>query len=142
MPPQQVLWGDDGVPEHILDALVRALSLPSPFPVSWHWAVLVSPEHHAFLERAGWSKADVRRYLFERVRVPVAELKRSFLIDGPIVAGDERTAAPRFQSPDQILVLLAGGEAGQFSAIIPNVAKPPKAQDRVSVPVTKRIRGI
>ena len=66
---------------------------------------------------AGWSKADIRNYMFEKARV----LRRDWADcgKGAVVRdrGDKEYAA--LQSEDDLLVIAAGGPAGGFGAVIP-----------------------
>ena len=66
---------------------------------------------------AGWSKADVRRYVFEKARI-----RRRDWADcgkGAVVGerGDKEYAA--LPDEDHLLVIAAGGPAGGFGAVIP-----------------------
>jgi hypothetical protein len=95
-----------------------------------HWGdtlLVLSPEHAAIIAGDGWSKADVRRFLFERLQRPVCELVPG--VDG----GDglpehvlrkftdpahDRTLIPKFRAPEHIKIIVAGGSAGRFSAVV------------------------
>ena len=96
-----------------------------------HWGdtlLVFSPEHAAIVAGDGWSKADVRRFLFERLQRPVHELVpgknggdglpehvlRKF--DDP---EHDTTLIPKFRAPEHIKILVAGGTAGRFSAVVP-----------------------
>ena len=68
----------------------------------------------------GWSKEDLRRYLFTRVRRSVADLKRARMIEGDLQHGDEESFLPLIPSPDDILVVFAGGPEGPTCAVIPS----------------------
>src|SRR5216110_3785373 len=83
-----------------------------------HWGdtlLVFSPEHAAIVAGDGWSKADVRRFLFERLQRPVWEL----------VPGDNggdglpEHVLRKFRAPEHIKILVAGGTAGRFSAVVP-----------------------
>ena len=96
-----------------------------------HWGdtlLVLSPEHAAIVAGDGWSKADVRRFLFERLQRPVHEL-----VPGKN-GGDglpehvlrkfadpehDTTPIPKFRAPEHIKILVAGGTAGRFSAVVP-----------------------
>ena len=96
-----------------------------------HWGdtlLVLSPEHAKILGDAGWKKADVRRWLHERLQWPVRELVPGR--DGGeglpehVLAkyrdpDRETTRIPKFRAPEHIKVLVAGGTAGRFSAIVP-----------------------
>src|SRR2546428_4141900 len=93
-----------------------------------HWGdtlLVFSPEHAAVVAGDGWSKDDVRRFLFERLQRPVHEL-----VPGKN-GGDglpehvlrkfadpehDATPIPKFRAPQHIKILVARGTAGPFSA--------------------------
>ena len=91
-------------------------------------ALVFSPEHVTTLAADGWSKARVREFLWERLRKPVRELLPGR--DGGEGLSDEALAAfpegarsdalvPKFQAPESLKLLVAGGPAGRFTAIVP-----------------------
>jgi hypothetical protein len=83
------------------------------------YAVVLAGEHMRTIAGDGWSKARVRAFLFERTRNSHAHLKRTFLLAGPAEPGDESRFRPLVETPDDILVVAAGGRAGAFSCYIP-----------------------
>lgn len=82
-------------------------------------AVIICPEHHASLVREGWHKKRVQEFLFEKAARPLADLKRGGLNESPLEPEDEKTLVRAVSAPDHIMVVLAGGEAGRFSACMP-----------------------
>src|SRR5262249_25681831 len=75
-PFQTTGGGRNPTPENILRPVARGLLNVSM--ASWGcWTVIIGPESHGFLDRAGWSKADVRQFLFDCTRRTVADLKRA-----------------------------------------------------------------
>src|SRR5438874_13712340 len=96
-----------------------------------HWGdtlLVLPPEHAAIVAGAGSSIADARRFLFERLQRPVHEL-----VPGKN-GGDglpehvlrkfadpehDATPIPKFRAPEHIKILVAGGTAGRFSAVVP-----------------------
>ena len=68
----------------------------------------------------GWSKEDLRRYLFSKVRRSVADLKRVEVIPGEVEPEDDQRFVPLVPSPDDILVVFAGGPEGSVCALIPS----------------------
>ena len=84
----------------------------------------------------GWSKEDVRQYLFPMARRSVADLKRAEVLDGEVEPGDQGRFLPLIPSPDDILVVFAGGAEGPFCAYIPSWGPP-----SVSAAVTKAIKS-
>ncbi|MBI2527750.1 MAG: hypothetical protein HYV93_17425 [Candidatus Rokubacteria bacterium] len=83
------------------------------------YALVLAGEHMRTISAEGWSKADVRSFVFEHTQNTVAHLKRTERLAGPVEAGDERARRPLVASPADILVVAAGGRAGAFSAYIP-----------------------
>jgi hypothetical protein len=64
--------------------------------------LVIAPEHATTIAGEGWSKGDVREFLWERMRVSV---------DG--------IAVPKFRAPGNLKIVVAGGSAGRFSAWVP-----------------------
>ena len=96
-----------------------------------HWGdtlLVLSPEHAAVVAGDGWSKADVRRFLFERLQRPVHELipghnggdgLPEHVLRKFADPARDTTPIPKFRAPEHIKVLVAGGTAGRFSAVVP-----------------------
>lgn len=85
--------------------------------------VVFCPEHAAVLGRAGWTRADVQTYLFERARIPHRQWRRGgmfgMLSQGPVIdAADDDMDISMTISRDDIHVLIAGG-GGRHSSWIP-----------------------
>ena len=80
------------------------LTPPSPWTVSTMTA-------------AGWSKRDVRALIHVRARVTRAEWHG---VGKAAVVGDKgEDVHPALRSPDDLLVVAAGGPAGGFGAVVP-----------------------
>ena len=96
-----------------------------------HWGdtlLVIGPEHARTLAADGWGKAEVRRFLFERLQRPVRELVPGR--DGGEGLPEhvlrkfahperEETRVPKFRAPEHIKIVVAGGTAGRFSVIVP-----------------------
>jgi hypothetical protein len=114
------------------------------FPLYGHTLFVIGPEHARTLSGEGWSKADVRRFLYETIRRPVRELapgpdgaeigRLKNLVHGR--ADDERI--PKFPSPEEIVLVVAGGTAGRFSAVVPGWM----GGELGSQPVIRRIEDV
>jgi hypothetical protein len=115
------------------------------YPLFGDTILVLSPEHAQTIAEGGWSRKDVRQFLYDTVKKSLDELKpgkdsgegfganllRAAEDSGIVVDGCVR----KFRSPESILVVVAGGTAGRFSVAIPGWV----ADDLGSTPVTKRI---
>jgi len=100
-----------------------------------HYAVVLAGEHMRTIAGSGWNKADIRRFLFEHTQNSHAHLKRTGRMSAELKPGDETLMRPLVESPDDILVVAAGGRAGTFSAYIPGWGS-----KRSSQAVTKEVK--
>lgn len=82
------------------------------------YALVIAPQHRDVLVAAGWSKRDVREHVFERARITRAEWRA--VGKGAVAGGaDETKVYAALRSPDDLLVVAAGGPAGGFGAVVP-----------------------
>ncbi|HBY92885.1 MAG: hypothetical protein M5U01_20585 [Ardenticatenaceae bacterium] len=81
--------------------------------------VIICPQHAGTVAGEGWSRAAVKEFLFEKARRPLADLKRVKKILGDIQPGDEEEMVTIAKDPNDFLLVVAGGDAGGFSAYIP-----------------------
>ena len=91
----------------------------SPFmwPMEATSLFVISPEHARMFAEEGWSKNDLRQAIFAEVRRPARELRRGETT--PTVENAEPgELIPKWPSADRIQIIVAGGEAGRFSAVI------------------------
>ena len=113
------------------------------FPLYGHTLFVIGPEHARTLGDERWSKQDFRRFLYETIRRPARDLlpgpdgaetgRLKDLLDGR--TGEERI--PKFPSLEEIVIVVAGGTAGRFSAVVPGWM----GGELGSRPVTRAIRG-
>jgi len=83
------------------------------------YAVILAGEHMRTIGADGWDKPRIRQFLFEHTKNTHAHLKKTQRMSGELKPGDETLLRPLVESPDDILVVAAGGRAGAFSAYIP-----------------------
>jgi hypothetical protein len=98
------------------------------------YAVVLAGEHMRTIAKSGWGKPEIRQFLFERTKNSHAHLKRTQRMTGEVRPGDDNVTRPLVESPDDILVVAAGGRAGAFSAYIPGWGSKRSSQ-AVTVPV-------
>lgn len=91
--------------------------------------VVMSPEHAEIVASGGMSKQDVQSYLFEHAARSSEEMLKKgkwpagSMQDGLAEGADQRASNGRFhrgRSPEDILLVVAGGEAGGYSAFLPS----------------------
>jgi hypothetical protein len=113
------------------------------FPLYGHTLFVIGPEHARTLGEERWSKQDFRRFLYDTIRRPARDLapgpdgaetgRLKDLLDGR--TGEERI--PKFPSLEEIVIVVAGGTAGRFSAVVPGWM----GGELGSRPVTRAIGG-
>ncbi len=98
--------------------------------VGWYFSqsqllVVLGPEHARTIAGDGLSRADVQRFIYEHARLPLGTLKLGGMWgmqDWPpwmTAMRDDEARPPRVPSPDDVLVVVAGGP-GKHSSVIPN----------------------
>ena len=104
--------------------------------------LILAPEHAATIARDGWSKQDVRTYLFENTGVPLRCYAGAAPREGAAprhsyteIVVDGEPCYQKFQSPDSIKILVAGGTAGKFSAMMQGWASGERGSQMVTYPV-------
>ncbi len=106
-------------PEEILDTYIAEIRANMRHYSIWpgNYAIVVPPQLRAHFESAGWSKADVRKYVYRKARIRRAEWAECG--KGSVVGerGDREYTALRDEN--DLLVIAAGGPAGGFGAVIP-----------------------
>ena len=119
----------------------------------WSWRmcmgfeafVILCPEHARTLARDGFSKQDVRDFLFENTGVPLRaydqpagqedaegaqyrQMYQEIVIDG-------EPCYRKIARPEQLRIVVAGGTAGKFSAVIGSWATGPRGSQVVTYPL-------
>src|SRR3954452_17026799 len=90
---------------------------PNWWPLGGTSVYVVCPEHQATFADAGWDKQRLREAMFEAVRRPARELRRGETTP-QVHAAHPDTLVTKWDSPDDIVLLAAGGEAGRYSAVL------------------------
>ena len=103
-------------------AWVLAWAAASQWSTNW-WPLeepsvfVICPEHAEMFRAAGWAKQRLRQFMFDAVHKPAGELRRGETT--PFVhAADPATQVPKWASPEAIVLIVAGGEAGRYSAVL------------------------
>jgi len=89
---------------------------PNWWPLGGDSLFVICPEHAALFGEAGWSKQRVRQEIFDAVRRPAAELRWGETT--PLVAGaPDDQPIHKWSRPQEIVLVVAGGEDGRYSAV-------------------------
>jgi hypothetical protein len=117
--PHNVLDTSSNNPEMLLTsfALAMASGASNNAFAPAECFVIMNPEHAGLVARAGWTKADVQAFLFERARVPRANtVGRAIRPTWPPSFSD-LDPVPVVEKPEEIFVVVSGGLGGMQSAV-------------------------
>ena len=117
--PQTISEHRSRTPEDLAAALGWAAAAqwsPNWWPMPDTSLYVLCPEHAALFAAAGWSKAQVRSAMFDAVHRPAGELRRGETT-AHVHAADDSELVAKWTDPDRIVLVVAGGEAGRFSAV-------------------------
>lgn len=130
-------------PEGILDTMCSAMSTiaSNSAVLGGHIAVVLGLEHAQTIGKHGWSRADVRNYLYVNHGNRFIDLAYGHRY-GKVYnrnlpkyyKRNDDTRIPIVHSPDHIHLFVMGGEAGRFSVLIPGWGS-------MSTPVLRAIDG-
>lgn len=130
-------------PEGILDTMCSAMSTiaSNSAVLGGHIAVVLGLEHAQTIGKHGWSRADVRNYLFQNHGNRFIDLAYGHRY-GKVYnrnlpkyyKREDNTRIPIIHSPENIHLFVMGGEAGRFSALIPGWG-------HMSTPVLRAVEG-
>jgi hypothetical protein len=119
MAPRQIMNEWTTVPEEILDTFIAEIRANMTNYSIWpgNYAIVVPPQLREHFEAAGWTKADIRQYVYEHASIKRGEWAK--VGKGSVVGDKADRVYPALESPDDLLVVAAGGPAGGFGAVIP-----------------------
>ncbi|HWO01522.1 MAG TPA: TlpA disulfide reductase family protein [Blastocatellia bacterium] len=141
-----------GVSEHnardargVLKAISRALA------TSWSYRlcagiealVVLCPEHVKTIVRDGFTKQNARDYLFDNTGIPIKHFEdgegegtqQVRLYKQAVIDGEQ--CYLKFQNPTAIKIVVAGGAAGKFSAVVSSWAAGPRGSQMVTYPIAE-----
>lgn len=117
--PRQLMneWTTD--PEEILDTFVAEIKASMRHYSIWpgNYAIVIPPQLRAHFDQAGWSKKDIRNYIYSNARILRKEWAECG--KGNVVGDRGEEEYPALPDEDHLLVIAAGGPAGGFGAVIP-----------------------
>jgi hypothetical protein len=101
---------------HVLGAAAAATWSPNWWPLGGTSLFVICPEHAEMFRAAAWSKQRLREELFEVAHRPAGELRWGETTPQVQAAADAE-AVPKWTSTEDIVIIVAGGEAGRYSAV-------------------------
>jgi hypothetical protein len=118
--PHQVMNDWTQRPNELLETFAAAMRFNQLIYSIWagNYAVIIPKQFRDMLVAAGWSKQDIKEYIYSSARI----LRRDWRTVGKaVVAGDEdeEREYTALRSPDDLLVVAAGGPAGAFGMVLP-----------------------
>lgn len=129
-------------PERVMRALCHALEGVWTYTacIGFEALVVIGPEHAKTLAAGGLSKSDVRKFLFENSGVRIDAMaegvegaKFKMLYPRITIDGEERFQ--KFRSEQSIRIIVAGGTAGKFSAVLGSWVTGPIGSQLVTYPI-------
>ena len=117
--PRQIMNEWTTKPEEILETFAAEMraNLRHYSIHGGNYAVVIPKQLREHLQSAGWSKTDIAAFIHQRARV----YRREWADVGKAAVVRDRgdSVYPALESPDQLLIIAAGGPAGGFGAVIP-----------------------
>jgi hypothetical protein len=101
---------------HVFATAAAATWSPYWWPMDYRSLFVVCPEHAALFGDAGWTKERLRDAIFEEAVRPAGQLNRGETTPA-VKASDPDERVHKWTDRDRILIVVAGGEAGRFSAV-------------------------
>ena len=141
--PRQVANHLNGDAEGILRTFAATMRDPATFITGkgGQCVVVLGHEHRTALFEQGWTRRQVQEYLVEHSRVTPEQLASGGVL---IEEGTGKDVTPgsdgklrSIASPDDVLIVCAGGAGAGWSAYLPSWAPPSHAASRA---VTRRVR--
>ena len=118
--PAQVDMVGAGTPETVLTAIADSM-LAFGYGHG-EMLLVISEEHRGFFKEAGWSKAQVRDYLFKKARRTAGEWADAQKAERPAADG-EKEIIPVCRTPEAVVLLAGGGSGGPWSSLVPRWSK-------------------
>lgn len=103
--------------------------------------VVLCPEHVKTLHRDGFSKQQVKEFLFENTGIPVRHFENDpgegtqFVSQYREVTIDGERCYQKFRSPQSLAIVVAGGTAGKFSSVIGSWSTGERGSQMVTYPI-------
>ena len=108
-------------PEPLLTGMADAMANMGSMNIigQQQMVVVLGAEHTDVLRDSGWSKQDIKAFLYANARRSIADLKGAGRLPGAVAEGDAAQWRHPVQDPNDIILVCAGGAVGCFSACLP-----------------------
>ena len=117
--PRQIMNEWTTAPEEILETYAAEMRANMRNYSIWsgNYAIVVPKQHRDHLQADGWSKSDIAEFIYRKARIKRGEWAK--VGKAAVVRDKGDTEYCALPSPEDLLILSAGGPAGGFGAIIP-----------------------
>ncbi len=94
------------------------------FAVPWDQLLILNPSHAQLMGDAGWSKTDVKRFVYEKARLSMGEVEAAGMVRGEAQDRESPTAdktimVPMTERAEDMVIIVAGGRGGSPSTLVP-----------------------
>ena len=96
--------------------------------------LVISQELMAYIAASGWTREQVAAFVYEKTRLPAGEWDRWRRIDRLGPEADRETLIGVVSEPGRITVVPAGGDAGEFMAVITSWGSSRSVTREIAVP--------
>ena len=112
--------------------------------------IVFGPEHAHTVAAEGWSKADVRQFIYEQAQIPLGRfskenIDRRFrvapLFEGRYAYAGYESLVPMVRRPEAFMIVVIGG-AGKHSAVIPTFGATRAVTRAVQTKAGKMVRSV
>ena len=83
------------------------------------YAMVFGGEHQDIMKKSGWTRKNVQDYVFEQTQNTILDLQKIYMLSDSYLNSDGSSQYALVETPDDLLVIAAGGFAGVQSAFIP-----------------------
>ena len=131
--PLQLETHGDRDPEGFLTAAAHAMQGLGP-SIS-EVVLVISQELMAYVAASGWTREQVASLVYEKSRLPAGEWDRWRRMDRLGPDADRERLIGVVSGPDRVTVVPAGGDAGEFMAIITSWGSSRSVNRQIDIPV-------
>jgi thiol-disulfide isomerase/thioredoxin len=143
-PPHGVSEHNARTAKSVLKAITYALATVWSYRncMGFEAVVVLCPEHVKTIHRDGFSKQDIREFLFLNTGIPLRCYRDGDPGEGVAqqsqyteIVIDGEPCYRKFKSPESIKIVVAGGTAGKFSAVLGSWSVGPRGSQMVTYEV-------